>query len=97
MVEETEQEIQTDYSNDQLSRAKIIEIPDNLPEEVKRQLQQFNEMSMMLNNSLENTQLDEEDEEDEDEEDESESAVSEGSSQTTTYSEDSNAVYSDIF
>ena len=94
MVEEStnQDEELTMYSNDGLVRAKIMEIPDNLPEEIKRQLQQFNEMSMMLNNSLDNP-IAEEDSDDDDEDDES----VEDSSPSPSFNDDANAVYSDIF
>jgi len=97
MVEESTQAIQDEeqqaYSNDQLVRAQVIEIRDDMPEEVKRQLQQFNEMSMMLNNSLDNPIAEEEDAEDEDDDE----VTAEDSSTAPTFSENTNAVYSDIF
>ena len=99
MVEESKQEIQEDqtaYSNDQLVRAQIMEIHDDMPEEVKRQIQQFNEMSMMLNNSLDNPIAEEEDSE-EDDDDDNEASTSESTSPAPSFSEDSNAVYQDLF
>jgi len=87
------QEEQQAYSNDQLVRAQVLEIRDDMPEEVKRQLQQFNEMSMMLNNSLDNPIAEEAEEADENDDD----VAVEDSSPAPTYSENPNAVYSDIF
>jgi hypothetical protein len=95
MVEESTQALQEEqeaYSNDQLVRAQIIEIKDDMPEEVKRQLQQFNEMSMMLNNSLDAPIAEEADTNDDDDE-----VNAEDSSPAPSFSENSEAVYSDIF
>lgn len=106
MVEESTQtnqdEEQAMYSNDNLVRAQVMEIPEDMPEEVKKQLQQFNEMSMMLNNSLDNPVADDDSDEDDedDEDDDDEETIGDSStsqSPVSSYSEDSNAVYSDIF
>jgi len=97
-VKENEVEA-AEFSNDQLVRAQTIEITDDMPDEVKQQLKQFNEMSEMLNKSIDTpVEFEKEDLDEEDGEDgEDEESATEDSAPAQSFAEDKNVEYSDIF
>lgn len=111
-VDENIDDVVDDFSEDEIPRATIHEITDDMPEELKQKLREFNEMSRIINEGLDSDDFedgdtdtadgedlgdDEDDDEDEEEEDDSEEETTSGKPSNSKFTDDSNVKYDDIF